>query len=237
MAIYALWSSTRSRSTAFFRSMIERGDMVCSHEPFSDLTALGETDVAGRPFTSTGEFMRWLRHDTRDIGVFIKDTPNPRHAPLVEQAWFVEHAHHTFLIRRPEEVAASFYAIEGTASAQSIGLEYVHRLWDLTRQSASVAPLVIDADDLLTRPAQTMAAWCHAAGLAFIEQALRWDSGDRSEWRRSARWHVDVAASDGFHGRVRRYEVTVDNSPQLAEAAAHNRPFYEALYAERLRIG
>jgi len=28
MPVYALWSAPRARSTAFFRSMLERGDMV-----------------------------------------------------------------------------------------------------------------------------------------------------------------------------------------------------------------
>ena len=37
MAIFALWSAPRARSTAFFPSMAERGDLTVLHEPFSNL--------------------------------------------------------------------------------------------------------------------------------------------------------------------------------------------------------
>ena len=47
MAVFGLWSAPRARSTAFFRSMAERGDMTLLHEPFSNLRDYGETDVDG----------------------------------------------------------------------------------------------------------------------------------------------------------------------------------------------
>jgi hypothetical protein len=36
-----LWSAPRSRSTAFFRTMAERGDFTAVHEPFSYLVMYG----------------------------------------------------------------------------------------------------------------------------------------------------------------------------------------------------
>ena len=47
MAVFALWSAPRARSTAFFRSMAERGDMTVLHEPFCNLRDYGETDAGG----------------------------------------------------------------------------------------------------------------------------------------------------------------------------------------------
>lgn len=46
-----LWSAPRSRSTAFFRMMAERGDFTVVHEPFSYLAEFGYADVAGSPTT------------------------------------------------------------------------------------------------------------------------------------------------------------------------------------------
>jgi hypothetical protein len=46
-----LWRVPRSRSTAFFRMMAERGDFTVVHEPFSYLVMHGHTDV-GRPPSS-----------------------------------------------------------------------------------------------------------------------------------------------------------------------------------------
>jgi hypothetical protein len=81
-----------------------------------------------------------------------------------------------------------------------------------------------------------MAAYCAAAGLPFIPRALAWEPGDRPEWRRSARWHVDVSASSGFQRPEREYPQTVENSAELARFAAHHLPFYEQLYAQRLAV-
>jgi Sulfotransferase domain len=96
--------------------------------------------------------------------------------------------------------------------------------------------VVIDSDDLVARPAATMAAYCSAVGLPFKPQALSWQPGERREWRRSARWHADVSASSGFERRERVYRHTVENSADLARFAAHHRPFYEQLYAQRMDV-
>jgi hypothetical protein len=47
-----LWGTPRSRSTAFFRMMAERGDFTVVHEPFSYLAEFGYADVAGERVTS-----------------------------------------------------------------------------------------------------------------------------------------------------------------------------------------
>ena len=74
MPVFALWRAPRARSTALFRSMVERGDMVVVHEPFGDLAGLGEPDVEGRPFDSLVSLLVWLRDCTQDVNVFLKDT-------------------------------------------------------------------------------------------------------------------------------------------------------------------
>lgn len=236
MAIFALWSPPRARSTAFFRSMVERGDMLAVHEPFSDVTGLGETDVGGQPFDSPTELLRWFRDHTSAINVFVKDTPNDRLRYLLEDEYLLREARHAFLIRRPDEVAASFYAIESHMRIDSIGLEFLHALFTAVLGAGGYQPVVVDSDDLVDRPEATMAAYCAAVELPFVRAALSWEPGDRREWRRSARWHVDAAASSGFERKDRRYEHTVDTSPELARFAAHHQPFYDQLFEHRLQI-
>ena len=80
------------------------------------------------------------------------------------------------------------------------------------------------------------AVWHAAVGLPFNPRALTWQPGERSEWRRSARWHVDVSVSSGLERRERVYLHTVENSNNLVRFAAHHRPFYEQLYAQRLDV-
>jgi hypothetical protein len=81
-----------------------------------------------------------------------------------------------------------------------------------------------------------MAAYCAAVELPFVPEALTWEPGERHEWRRSARWHVDVSASSGFVQREQSYPHTVETSDELARFASHHRPFYEQLLAQRLMV-
>jgi hypothetical protein len=235
MAVFALWSAPRSRSTAFFRSMVARGDMLFLHEPFSNLRNHGETDVEGRPFDSPAPLVAWLRDETGDRRVFFKDTTDQDLRDVVADRRFLAEARHAFLIRRPEEIAASMYALLPGLNVNSIGLERMCRLRDTVRDAGGGPSVVIDSGDLVARPGAMMAAYCAAVGLPFDPRALTWDQGERPEWRRSARWHLDVSASTGFERRERVYQDTVENSAQLARLAAHHRPFYEQLHAQRLR--
>jgi hypothetical protein len=236
MPVFALWSAPRARSTAFFRSMVERGDMVAVHEPFSDLAGLGETDVDGRTFVSAGALLAWLVDHTHDLNVFVKDTTGRRHHAVLADRRLLAEGRHAFLIRRPEEIAESSYAVEPDMRIDAIGLEALHEMYGAVGDAGGHRPVVIDSDDLMARPEATMAAYCAAVGLPFLPKALTWEPGERSEWRRSARWHVEVSASTGFAPPERTYAHTVESSDELARFAAHHRPFYDDLRAQRLYI-
>jgi hypothetical protein len=196
--------------------MAERGDMTVLHEPFCNLRDYGETD---------------------GMSVFLKDHPPTACLPdVLADRRFLATARHAFLIRRPEEIAASNYALHPGMSVNAIGLETLCTVRDAVRAAGGNPSVVLDSDDLVSRPRATMAAYCAAVGLEFMPGALSWEPGERSEWRRSARWHVDVSASSGFERRERGYPHTVENTRELARFAAHHRPFYERLYAERLDV-
>jgi hypothetical protein len=237
MPAFALWSAPRARSTAFFRSMVERGDLVALHEPFFNLLAFGETDVDGRTFDARESLLAWLRDETHDVNVFLKETTDHRYGEILADRRFLAEARHAFLIPRPEEIAASYYALYPEMRIEEVGLETMHELHAAVRNADGHPPVVIDSDDLVARPEATMAAYCAAVELPFIPQALTWEPGERPEWRRSARWHADVSASSGFVQRERRYSHTVESSDELARFAAHHLPFYEKLHAQRLIVG
>jgi hypothetical protein len=44
-----LWSAPRSRSTAFYRMMTERGDFTGVHEPFSHVRLFRNAEISCRP--------------------------------------------------------------------------------------------------------------------------------------------------------------------------------------------
>ena len=217
--------------------MLERGDLLALHEPLEGLTYFGASELAGRMFESPVSLLAWLREETQDVNVFVKETTERTVLELVlADEGFLAGARHAFLIRRPEEIAASMYAMEPGMGIEAIGLEALHELHVAVCGAGGHAPLVIDSDDLVTRPEATMAAYCAAVGLPYIAEALTWEPGERPEWRRSARWHVDVSTTAGFEQREHRYPDTVETSDDLARFAAHHRPFYEKLRAQRLEV-
>src|SRR5688572_19668879 len=136
MAVFALWSAPRARSTAFFRSMLERGDLLALHEPIEGLIYFGPTEVEGRTFESPGSLLAWVRDETRDVRVFLKETTDTRVLEVVlADRRFLAEARHAFLIRRPEEIAASFHSVTTTFERPyrdlrigDIGLEALHEL-------------------------------------------------------------------------------------------------------------
>jgi hypothetical protein len=247
MPVFVLWSAPRARSTAFFRSVLERGDLLALHEPLEGALHLGDTEVEGQTFESPASLLAWLRDETDERRVFLKETTDvgAREIVLADRRFLAE-AWHAFLIRRPEEVAASLRAVVDSIREQdpsypdmrveSLGLQALHELYVAVRDAGGHHPVVIDSDDLVTRPGATMAAYCAAVGLPFIPQALTWVPGERPEWRRTARWHRDVSVSSGFEQRERGHAQTVETSIELAQFAAHHQPFYEQLHAQRLDV-
>jgi len=216
--------------------MAERDDVLALHEPLWNLLAFGEADVHGRTFDAPASLLAWLRDETHDVNVFLKDTTDHRYGEVLADRRFLAEARHAFLIRRPEEIAASYYALWPEMRIEEVGLEALHELHTAVRDAGGHPSVVIDSDDLVARPEATMAAYCAAVELPFIPEALTWEPGERPEWRRSARWHTDVSASSGFAPRERRYTHTVESSDDLARFAAHHRLFYEQLHAQRLNV-
>jgi Sulfotransferase domain len=216
--------------------MAERGDLTVLHEPFSNLNDYGETDADGRTFDSPATLLAWLRNETRGRGVFLKETMDHQYDEVLADRRFLAEARHAFLIRRPEEIAASYYALFPPMTINAIGMERLCEMRTAISNAGGTLPVVIDSDDLVTRPAATMAAYFATVGLPFNPRALTWERGGRPEWRRSARWHIDTSNSSGFERHKHTYLHTVENSEKLARYAAHHRPFYEQLHAQRLDV-
>ena len=237
MPVFALWSAPRSRSTAFFRSMVERGDLLALHEPLEGLHFIGPLCVGAQTFDSPQRLLAWLLDDGRDRAVFMKETVNPPvQAIVLGDRRFLAEAHHAFLIRRPEEIAASWFALEHDMRIYDTGLEGLRDLYLAVRDAGGHAPVVIDSDDLVDRPAATLAAYCAAVGLPFVDHALRWEPGERSEWERSARWHRDASASRGFERPAHAGRADLPSHPEVIRFAQRHNPFYEELRSHRLDV-
>lgn len=236
MTVYALWSAARSRSTAFFRSMLARQDLLALHEPLEGLVYIGPLEIESEHFESPQPLIDWLL-DSATQPVFMKETVSrPVVEAVVANERFLAEAQHAFLIRRPEEIAASFWALEGDMRIYDTGVEALHELYLAVREAGGHQPVVIDSEDLVTQPEATMRAYSAAAGLEFLEHALSWDEGVQPQWQRTARWHEDASASTGFFRPAQPDRHSLESHPEVVRFAERHRPFYEKLRAERLHI-
>lgn len=232
--VIAMWSPPRCRSTAFERMMSERGDLTVLHEPFNVLAVKGAFTVADRTCTDPISLLDAILDLGTRESVYFKDTTDSRCPELLADPRFVTAVRHTFIIRDPAAALASHYARNPRLSEEEAGFGNCWEIFDLVHRVTATAPVVVDADDLVTDPEAVVAAYAAATGLPHRPDALTWSAGERGEWQVYADWHRDAAASTHIHDRATSYPDTVDNNPRLAELHARQLPFHQRLRAHRI---
>src|SRR4051812_19573686 len=237
--VLALWSAPRSRSTAFLRMMIERGDFEVLHEPFSSRTDFGATEVDGVAVHDERELIGAIQALSRRRPVFFKDTTDFRYPAVLADQEFLTGAVHTFLLRDPAETIASHHAMDPAVGRDAIGIERLAELFDAVLRLSGRTPVVLDSADLVRDPAAAVRAYCEAVGVPFKPEALRWSPGHHSSWRRTTGWHEQVAHTSGFSSGPKPAADRPDGlaDPRLRGYLEHHRPFYQHLKAHALRIG
>lgn len=234
--VLALWSAPRCMSTAFLRMMAERGDFQVVHEPFSDLAAQGEYRVGGQRVTNGEDLLSAILALAEDRPVFFKDTTEYGHASQFTDTRLSDQVVNTFIIRDPRRVVESHYAMNPGVTLPEIGFEHLYQIFEIVSERTGAVPVVVDADELVQRPRDLIAAYCQKVGIPFVEQALAWESGERAEWSRTRDWHQDVARSTTFQASESAYETRIDDDATLAEYYRYHLPYYERLRDRALRI-
>jgi hypothetical protein len=235
--ILALWSAPRSRSTAFLRMMIERADFTVLHEPFSHTADFGGTTVDGIAVRNETELIAAIRRTAADKPVFLKDTTDFHYPGLLADLSFLRDARHTFIVRPPDEVIASHFALNPGLQRDEIGFERLWEIYNAVATATGTVPVVISSEDLVERPEQTIRAYCTAVGIPFLAEALSWQPELRPEWQKTRRWHESTSRTMGFTAVPATYREGVHNNQLLAEYHAYHLPFFEEVHRHRLRVG
>jgi hypothetical protein len=204
-----LWSAPRSRSTAFYRMMTERGDFTAVHEPFSNVAIFGHTEIGGKPLASVPEVIAGLRSLAATRPVFVKDTTDRRHpGALADVRFLAQDAQHTFLIRHPRETIRSYLAVRRHPRLHEIGFEAQYEVYAKVSRLTGRDPVVVDAGDLMSRP----------------------------EWQSFRHWFTGVATSSGWAEVPGRRRLDVEQHPMLDTFLRYHLPFYQELYRRRLVV-
>ncbi|MGD9483576.1 sulfotransferase family protein [Streptomyces sp. TRM70308] len=233
--VLALWSAPRCRSTAFARMMIERGDRAVVHEPFSRVVDFGEVTVGETVAHNERDVLAALRAMATRTPVFFKDTTDFHYPVLLADASFLSAATHTFIIRDPAEAIASHHALQPGLGRDEVGFSRLYEIFTAVQASTGSTPVVIDSDDLLDRPEDTLRAYCAAVGIDFRPDALNWAPGMRSEWQSTSKWHRSTSETTGFT-RVRSGGAAAVEADQVLRAYRdYHQPYYEKLRAVALQ--
>jgi hypothetical protein len=215
--------------------MAERGDRVVVHEPFSQVVDFGEAKVGDRVVRTEQDVLAALRASATEKPVFFKDTTDFHYPALLADQAFLATATHTFIIRHPVEAIASHYVLNPDLGRDEIGFAWLHEIFTAVRAATGSTPVVIDSDDLLDRPADTVRAYCSAVGIPFLPDALRWQPGMRSDWQATSRWHESTSRTAGFTRRAGGRAEAVTANPVLRAYLDYHLPHYEQLRAAAVR--
>jgi hypothetical protein len=152
--------------------------------------------------------------------------------PGFDRRWVLQISN-AFLIRDPVAVLSSYALKWEEVSLRAIGIVEQWQLFDLVAQALGRAPPVIDAEDVLKAPGETLAMLCGALGLDFSAAMLSWPQGPKpfdGLWGRH--WYNAVHASTGFEPASRRPAVVLPTA--LRRIADEALPIYERLRVHRL---
>jgi alkylation response protein AidB-like acyl-CoA dehydrogenase len=225
-----LWGHARSRSTAFLRMMLERGDFLVVHEPFSSIVVQGYAVVDGEKVSSSGELIDLLQRLSRSRPVFVKETTEYRYDVLAD-ARLPHLGTHTFLVRDPEPTIASHHAMNPAVTSAEIGYEHQYEIFELIRRETGRVPVLIESEQLVDRPQAVVRWYCEQTRIPYLPHALTWRPGPRPQWARTSHWHQDAARSAGFAPTSKTYPVTIHSNQTLADFHDYHLPFYQRLRA------
>lgn len=236
----AMWSGPRNISTAMLRSFGSRADTAVNDEPLY-AHYLKVTGIAhpGREQILAHHDSDWRRVAAELTGpvpggraVWYQKHMAHHLLPMIGRGW-LDALTHAFLIREPDEMLASLVKTYPDAGLSDTGLPQQCEIFDRVADRRGTPPPVVLASDVLKNPRDLLAKLCAALAIPFREEMLAWEPGRRATdgvW--APHWYAAVEASTGFEPwRERRVELT----PALRRLADECRPWYEKLYALRLR--
>jgi hypothetical protein len=223
--------------------------MTCFHEPYNEAFYYGFDRRNHRYFIANSELpespqltLQSVHEKLVDLAgepVFVKDFAYS----IIHRAdeKFLDCFNHSFLIRDPEKVITSMYSRWPDITLAEIGFEDLYTLFNRVSDRLGRAPVVIDSDELMASPEAGIKIYCETMGLEFIPQSLTWEAG--GENTRNPTWNTDehgfhdsLKGSTGLQKQKRNYPP-LDSSADMMRLYESCRPYYDALYEQRLRIG
>ncbi len=237
MTNIAMWSGPRNISTAMMYAFGNRADCVAWDEPFYGFSL----QQRGNDHPMRDDIIAATECDWDKL---VETCTLPAAKPIFYQKHMTHHMEpgfdrrfilklsNAFLIRSPEQVLASYTQKWSEASLQAIGFVEQAEIFDQVANHLGHAPPVIEADQVLANPRETLTKLCAACGISFDEAMLHWPKGPKSfdgVW--APHWYNAVWQSESFAPPQSKNIVLHKELRAIADQA---RPYYEKLKTHRL---
>jgi hypothetical protein len=140
--------------------------------------------------------------------------------PEIGRDWIAA-CRNAFLIRRPEDVLASYKEKRTQVTLADLGFVQQRELFERECDRLGHAPPVVDSRQVLVDPRGTLMALCRALGIPFTETMLSWPAGGRpSDGVWAPAWYDAVIRSTGFAAPHDREPSDLDSAQAaIAEQA------------------
>ena len=237
----AMWSGPRNISTAMMRAFENRPDTEVWDEPFYG-HYLYKTGI---PHPGADEVIADQGTDWKDIAgrclgdppggspIFYQKQMTMHLLPGMERDW-IRGLTNCFLIRRPNEVVASYGRVRSDVTFDDVGFRQQAELFDYVIKVTRAMPLVIDSRDFLMNPEPMLKAICQRLGIAYRSEMISWPPGQRdSDGVWGPHWYDSVWRSTSFEPYT---EKNPQLEPTLHAVAEESEPYYQALYQHRLIV-
>ncbi|XP_071494404.1 uncharacterized protein [Diadema antillarum] len=118
-------------------------------------------------------------------------------------------------------------------------------IWKYVSENIDGNPIVIDADDLLAKPAAILSAYCSAVGLPYSESLLKWDASTESVKSRKAAGDNFVFDLDHFFSTAARSSEFLPASkfppresltPDVIRGSERVMKYFDEMYESRLTV-
>ena len=230
----AMWSGPRNISTALMRSFGNRPDTVVLDEPFyahylytTGINHPGKDEILATQKTNLKEIVDNITGSVPDNKFIWYQKHMAQHIfPDHDLSW-AKKMTNCFLIRRPEEVIASYNNIFTIDNELLLGFKQQAELFKYILKNTGEVPIVINSKNILKNPRNALEKLCSKLNIDFSNSMLKWPSGVRKSdgvWAKY--WYKSVINSTEF-AKYKEKEIKIDSKMKAILNLC--RPDYEYL--------
>ena len=226
-----MWSGPRNLSTALMRSFENRDDTIVHDEPFygyylfkTQLNHPMKDEIISNYPIAQNEIIKNITTKQKNKIYYQKHMTH--HIVKNTRINWIKKGYNCFLIRHPSKVINSYIQKNTLRNINDIGFKKQFEIFKKIKKNNSKF-LVINADDILINPIDSMKKLCKKLNINFSKKMLNWPKGKRDTdgiW--SKVWYKKVEQSTTFNKFSKEYIVVPKKYSEIYDESLK---YYDAM--------